>query len=807
MTDLRTFLRDALTSAALFAAGALISYALSPPREGFATFWLPSGIYLALLIRSDSHRWAAIVTGALAAAIGTELLVFNRAWLPALGLAAANTLEALAGALLLRMSGGIPHTQRVADMLRLVAVAVIVSAMPGALIGGLVLTTQYAYDLTNSWVAWWVADLIGIIVVAPLMLLSRGEWRAVATRLKGWRGLELLLAFGTLVAVSLVIFGLPPHPVRKMFLVLPWILWVMFRFGAPELLVANVAIVALGVRGTMAGLGPFGGLPTTDASLFMQLVACVGLTCFLVFSAALRERENSLLRLSGVEQDALIRHFADTAPAILWAADPEGRRTFLSRGWQELSGQPSASGLGSGWLQTLHPEDREAAASSAGAAMRARVPYQIRYRIRGADDSYRWVISAGRPRYDEAGRFVGYVGSLIDVHDHAVATAELARANALLDALFQRAPVGLGFLDRDTRFQRLNERMAAFNGLPIADHIGRTPLELFPEFADLASVLSSIRDVSASGRPRLDMEVSGETAAMTGHARYWRTSFFPVTVAGERAGVGVVAAEITEQKRAEQELRDSAQRKDEFLAMLAHELRNPLAPIQNAVRLLDVAAPGTVAHTTAREIIDRQLSHVVRLVDDLLDASRLSRGKLSIRHEPTDLTSVVRETATDLRQSFQDRAIRFEVMLPDRAVWTDGDRTRLAQLIGNLLHNAQKFTPSGGRVCLRLDADADGSTATIRVEDTGIGMTAELAARAFDEFSQGSQSLDRTPGGLGLGLALAKRFAELHGGRVEAFSDGPDRGSSFVVHLPARLTAQPVAAVDAAMRGQALRPL
>lgn len=799
MIDQRTFFRDALTSAALFAAGALFSFAVSSPSPGLAALWLPSGIYLALLIRAEPRRWAAIVVGALVASVGTELLVNGRGLLPALGLAASHTCQALAGAALLLVSGGIPSTQRVADMFRLLAVAVGASAIPGALIGAFVLAAQYSSNLINAWATLWVANLIGIMVAAPPLLVSRDDWRATGARLSGWRRLELAIALGTLLTVALAVYWLPPHPVRKMYLLLPWVLWVTFRFGTPELLLGALAVVAVNVGGTLAGKGPFGEMPVADASFFMQLSATIGVTCFLILSAALRERERSLLRLSSVEQDTLIRHFADTAPAILWAADPEGRRTFLSRGWQELSGQPSASGLGSGWLQTVHPEDRESAGTSAGAAMRARRPYQIRYRIRSADGSYRWVISAGRPRYDEGGRFLGYVGSLIDVHDHTVATAELASANALLDAVFQSAPVGLGFLDRDTRFRRLNERMAAFNGLPITDHIGRTPQELFPTFADLASVLSSIRDVSASGQPQLDIEVSGETLATTGHVRFWRTSFFPVAVAGERVGVGVVSAEITEQKRAEQELRDSAQRKDEFLAMLAHELRNPLAPIQNAVRLLEVAAPGTAAHATAREIIDRQLSHVVRLVDDLLDASRLSRGKLSIRREPTDLTSVVRETATDLRQSFHDRSIRFEVVLPDRPVWTDGDRTRLAQLIGNLLHNAQKFTPAGGAVRLRMDADV--GTATIRVEDTGIGMTAELVARAFDEFSQGNQSLDRASGGLGLGLAIAKRFAELHGGRVEAFSDGPNRGSSFVVHLPARFTTQPVAPADVALSG------
>lgn len=722
--------------------------------------------------------------GALLGIVGATVLVISLPWQVAAGLAVTVALEALAGFLLLRASGGPPSPHRVADMLRLVAVSAIVSAVPGGLMGWLVVSRQYAVPFTRSWVTWWMADLIGILLVAPLLLLSRDEWRVSIRQARGWRGAELGLASGMLLATTLAVYWLPPHPARLVFLLMPWVLWIMFRFSAPELFCALIAIVVVSVRGTIAGHGPLGTLGADDATVFAQLFVSVGLVCFLIFSAALRERETSLLKLRDVKQDALVRHFADTAPAILWAADREGRRTFLSRGWQELSGQPAASGLGSGWLQTLHPEDREPAATAATAAMRTRAAYQIRYRIRSADGRYRWVISAGRPHHDEHGQFVGYVGSLIDVHDHTVATAELARANALLDALFVSAPVGLAFLDRELRFQRLNERFAAFNGITIESHVGRMPTELFPAFEDIANVMSTFRDVVATGEPVFGIEVSGHTPATSGHRHNWRSSYFPVRVAGEDVGVGVVAEDVTEQKRAEQELRDSARRKDEFLAMLAHELRNPLAPIQNAVRLLEVAQTGSPAHAAALEIIDRQLSHVVRLVDDLLDVSRLSRGTLSIRREPTELTSVVRDTATDLEPLFLERGIAFEMALPDGPIWTDGDRTRLAQLVGNLLHNAQKFTPPGGTVRLRLDTTA--STATIGVEDTGIGMTADLVARAFDEFSQGNQSLDRTPGGLGLGLALVKRFAELHGGRVEAFSDGPNRGSSFVVHLPVR---------------------
>jgi PAS domain S-box-containing protein len=261
--------------------------------------------------------------------------------------------------------------------------------------------------------------------------------------------------------------------------------------------------------------------------------------------------------------------------------------------------------------------------------------------------------------------------------------------------------------------------------------------------------------------------------------------------------------DIDDRKVAERELLESGRRKDEFLAMLAHELRNPLAPIQNAVHILRVAEPGSPGQQAARDIIARQLAHVVRLVDDLMDVSRLSRGKLFIERHSTDLAAILRETAIDLAPSFEQRGIHFDVQIPSEAVWVDGDRTRLAQVVGNLLHNAQKFTPADGTVRLTLEPDLTRRQACIHVVDTGVGMSDELRERVFDEFSQGTQTLDRGAGGLGLGLALVRRFAVLHGGDVEAHSSGPGSGSEFIVRLPLRpaaRTTEVVPTADAAAR-------
>jgi CheY-like chemotaxis protein/nitrogen-specific signal transduction histidine kinase len=245
--------------------------------------------------------------------------------------------------------------------------------------------------------------------------------------------------------------------------------------------------------------------------------------------------------------------------------------------------------------------------------------------------------------------------------------------------------------------------------------------------------------------------------------------------------VGAVQ-DITGQKRTEEALHDADQRKNEFLAMLSHELRNPLAPIRNAVHILDKAAPGGAQARRAQRIIDRQVTHLARLIEDLLDVTRISRGKIELRCERLELNGLIRRTAEDHRSELAQGEIDFALEVTDVPLYVNGDPTRLAQVVGNLLQNAAKFTPAGGRVKLSLDA-ADGE-AVIRLEDTGRGISADTLAHLFEPFVQGEKGLDRSRGGLGLGLALVKGLTELHHGKVSVHSDGVGRGAQFVVKLP-----------------------
>ncbi len=244
-----------------------------------------------------------------------------------------------------------------------------------------------------------------------------------------------------------------------------------------------------------------------------------------------------------------------------------------------------------------------------------------------------------------------------------------------------------------------------------------------------------------------------------------------------RAGVALENIILFEQ------VQEADRRKDEFLGMLAHELRNPLGPIYNCLQLQRMLRPDDTRQGQVRETIERQIKHMGRLVDDLLDATRLAHGKILLRKERCDLTQVVRQTVEDYRNVLEASSMVARVEVPSEPVWIDGDPTRLVQVVGNLLHNAHKFSQSGGTITVRLDRDGD-SMARISVRDAGIGIEPNMLLHVFDVFRQAEQGLDRSRGGLGLGLALVKGLVALHGGSVEARSDGLNTGAEFRIRLP-----------------------
>ena len=281
----------------------------------------------------------------------------------------------------------------------------------------------------------------------------------------------------------------------------------------------------------------------------------------------------------------------------------------------------------------------------------------------------------------------------------------------------------------------------------------------------------------------------GHPARLLGAYARARRRFAPAEVEFARALADVLGVAV-ERKRLEGELRrrvtelaEGDRRKDEFLAMLAHELRNPLAPMRHGLQILQLAGdkPQVVAQT--RDVINRQVQHMSRLVDDLLDISRITRGRVELRKRPVDLAEVVGAAVDEVRPLIESRRHGLTVAQPGGPARVVGDPTRLTQVLTNLLTNAAKYTDPGGDI--RVLVGREGDDAVVRVRDTGVGISPDMRQKVFDLFTQVEGTLDRSQGGLGIGLTLVKTLVELHGGRVEVFSDGPGKGSEFVVRLPA----------------------
>jgi len=259
-----------------------------------------------------------------------------------------------------------------------------------------------------------------------------------------------------------------------------------------------------------------------------------------------------------------------------------------------------------------------------------------------------------------------------------------------------------------------------------------------------------------------------------------RLSYSNIQLARSAAEREVLMLSLRESK---ERLEEADHRKNEFLGVLSHELRNPLAPIRNAVHLLDLAEPGGQQATRATAVIARQVEHLSHLVDDLLDVTRISRGKIQLARTRLELTETVRRVVEDHALEFARREITLELRSETRPLWLDADPTRIAQVLGNLLQNAAKFTNAHGRVTVSVDREG-GDRAVVRVADDGVGIKPELLPRLFEPFMQADESLHRSQGGLGLGLALMRGLVELHGGTVHAHSEGVGRGAEFTLRLP-----------------------
>ncbi|MCU0621674.1 MAG: ATP-binding protein [Gemmatimonadales bacterium] len=376
-----------------------------------------------------------------------------------------------------------------------------------------------------------------------------------------------------------------------------------------------------------------------------------------------------------------------------------------------------------------------------------------------------------------------------------------SRQAAHLEAMFGQAAVGIAHLTLDGRLARVNQRLAAIADRAPADMVGLA-CEALCHPDDCPAIVAALAAIAGGDRAELSTELRG--LRHDGSIAWLHVSLSPLLGEdGQPESLMAVVQDVTERHVAEEALRQADRQKDDFLALLSHELRNPLAPIRTAVHLLRQRHAPDADSQRLHAVIERQVGHLVRLVDDLLDVSRVLRGKIELRPEPLDLAEVVATAVETMRPAIDRHRQRLRVVLPDRPVFVHGDQVRLAQVLGNLLHNASKFTDREGAITLTVSAEE--GRAVVRVEDTGAGIDATVLPHVFEPFVQADRSLERSRGGLGIGLTLVRKMIELHGGHVDAESAGPGQGSVFTVTLPA-VEASGAATADAPPGGLVVAP-
>jgi PAS domain S-box-containing protein len=393
------------------------------------------------------------------------------------------------------------------------------------------------------------------------------------------------------------------------------------------------------------------------------------------------------------------------------------------------------------------------------------------------------------PIKDHDGRIAGISVAAEEITDRKRAAEALAASEERYRTLAENAPEAIARLDQDTRFTYINEYGARLFGIPPSEVIGRTFAEIVRDPQLAALWQSQFDEVAASGEHRT---VEGEfDSPVFGH------QFLSVLLVPERTtpfNILGIARDITPLKQVEDALRKSEaalreenRYKNEFLAWLSHELRNPMNVIRGNLTLIQQAGLESEQAKRALPRLVRQVTVIGRLLDDLLDVTRISKGKIHLQPEHVALSELVRAIGEDHREAFDSNGIHFEVLVPDEPVRAAVDPARISQVVGNLLQNAAKFTPAAGHVSLSLSRAAD-EQSIIQVRDDGAGIRHELLDRLFEPLVQDERMIAKSQGGLGLGLALVRGLVELHGGTVSVASDGPGHGAVFTVRLPLSLT-------------------
>jgi len=445
----------------------------------------------------------------------------------------------------------------------------------------------------------------------------------------------------------------------------------------------------------------------------------------------------------------------------------------------------------------VHPDDAHRVEDQAREAWRSARDLSLQFRVRFPNGAVRWVEVRGAVVTDEQGRPTMLYGLIADIEEHKAGEDAVRASEERFRSLIDHAPVLIWGNDANGS-PFVNRACVTFTGRS-ADELQRTGWRAVLHSDDAEDYLAQYEHAF---QQKALFEAQVRIRRADGEYRWFKSAAVPryagevfMGYAGSSVDITEIRQYMSELARAEHTLREADRRKDQFLAVLSHELRNPLNPIRNAVAVLGAGASGERDVQWARGVIERQVGQLTRLLDDLMDVSRITQNKLELRMQPLDIKDVVAAAVETSKPLIDSRQHRLDVDVPSKPVYVQADPARLAQVFANILNNAGKYTDKGGQI--RLRAFERAGQVIVSVKDNGMGISPQFLPRVFDMFTQGDHNPSRTRDGLGIGLGLAHGLVSMHGGRLEAHSEGTGKGSEFIVTLPAAAHAVASAAANA----------
>ncbi len=757
--------------AAAYVLAAWVGQWLSAPDADAPPIAFQAGIAFGGFLLLGSRAWPGIWLGALVATIFTPM-----PWWTAPVFATGITLGSLAGSQLVRfLLHGQPTFVRSWAVYAFSLGAALAAAVSATIATLCLVGTTPPGSLIATWQTWWIGDALGAILVAPLLLSARGLSEIPRTPAMIAEGLCLTLFT---LATLLLVFVWPGLHYPLAFLPVPFILWAAIRFGLPGAAVSILLLAAFSLRGTSRGYGPFAADYLPAAILLLQTFVGVIALAALVFAVEIIQRK----RL-----EAFFAEFVEGTDDLLTRVDDRGRFTYVNPTAYRFFGLSPEKCLGRSYLDFVHPDDRERTVAIVDSWLRGPVTdIRLENRQVSVTGEVRHVMWTVSQVFDSSGAVVAFTSIGRDLTRRKQAEEALRESEQKLRAIIEHAPDVVFIKDPEGHYLLGNPALARFVGKSLDEILGQTDDSIFPPEQALKFRTDDLR-VLESGRLHAIEDLVTDAS---GSERSFLTLKYPYLCPdGRIIGLIGLARDITDQKRtAEEVARRTAERdqalalahlKDHFLSMISHEMKTPLSLITGYAELLQDRYPGQEEIAGILDGSNRLTDHL----NKLLDYSALISDSLPLYRTEVNLSEIltnVRELIAEDRE-FQLKGLQFESAIDPSTPTLWADSRRVMQMILELLENAKKFTATGGRVGIHICPA--GEVVRIEVWDTGYGIPKQCLDRIWEAFTQLETEQAVRKGGLGLGLTIVKKLAELHGGRIEVESQ-EGKGSRFSILLP-----------------------